>query len=267
MLKKPIIYIVAGLMLGLAGCGGGSNTISENGSTTIQPLAEKLAAVFMADNPEVVISIAGGGSSVGVQSAASGVVDIGACSRELMSAEKGAVVEHLLARDGVAIILHPSNPMADLSLEQIRAVFTGEITSWSELGGPDEDIHVVAREEGSGTREAFQLLVMGTSAQITSTAILQSSNGALRTTVAGDPDAIGFLSFGYMDASIKAVSVGGVAPTVDNAQSGAYPVVRPLLFLTKAQPRGNVKDFIDFCLSDAGQEIVAAEGYLPINGK
>ncbi len=265
MLKKLSCLMAAALILMVAACSGDNNSILEAGSTTIQPLAEKLAGVFMADHPDVHITIQGGGSSTGVSSAASGVVDIGACSRELTPQEKGAVVEHLLARDGVAVIVHPSNPVADLSIDTIRSIFAGEINNWSQVGGPDKAINVVAREEGSGTREAFQDLLMGPGVMILSSAILQNSNGAMRTTVAGDANAIGFISFGYMDGSVKALSIGGIAPTTDNANSGVYPIVRPLLFLTKSQPRGNVRAFIEFCLSDEGQQIVEAEGYLRIN--
>jgi phosphate transport system substrate-binding protein len=121
---------------------------------------------------------------------------------------------------------------------------------------------VIAREEGSGTRAAFEELVMGDEV-ITATAILQPSNGALRTAVAGDPNAIGFVSFGYLDSSVKAFSIEGVAATVENCINETYPIVRPLLFLTLGEPEGAVKEFIDFCLGPEGQAIVA-EDYIPI---
>ncbi|MBN1367959.1 MAG: substrate-binding domain-containing protein, partial [Dehalococcoidales bacterium] len=124
-------------------------------------------------------------------------------------------------------------------------------------------ITVVAREEGSGTRGAFEEMVMG-EAVISATAILQPSNGALRTTVAGDPNAIGFLSFGYIDSSVKALSIDGVAATVQNAKNGTYPIVRPLLLLTKGEQQGIVKEFINFCLGPEGQAIVA-EDYITVN--
>jgi phosphate transport system substrate-binding protein len=264
MIKKlACLFMVVCLITPSLCCGDNSNSITIAGSTTILPLAEKLAKGYEALNTEVNISVMGGSSSVGVQQAASGTVDIGTCSRELVASEKGAVVENILAKDGVAIILHPSNPVNDLSLEQIRNIYTGSITNWEEVGGPDESIHVIAREEGSGTREAFQLLVMDYQL-ITASAILQTSNGSMRVSVAGDRNSIGFLSFGYIDDSVKAISISGVAPIVDNAKNGSYPIVRPLLFLTKSQPRGIVKDFIDFCLSEEGQSIVDAEGYLTV---
>jgi phosphate transport system substrate-binding protein len=240
-----------------------SGEITEAGSTTVQPLAESLAAVFMNKYPEIKVTIQGGGSSVGVKSAAEGTVDIGAASRELKSSEIGTVVPHVLARDGIAIVTHPSQTISNLTKDQVKQIFSGAITNWSQLGSANEDINVVAREEGSGTRAAFEEMVMGEEL-ITATAILQPSNGALRTTVAGDPNAMGFLSFGYIDSSTKALSIDGIAATVDNAKNGTYPIVRPLLLLTKGQPEGVVKEFINFCLGPEGQEIVAKD-YIPVN--
>jgi phosphate transport system substrate-binding protein len=251
----------------LTGCGGGSE-ITEAGSTTVQPLAEKMAGAFMADNPDVTITVSGGGSSTGVASAADGTVDIGAASRELKDSEKGlGLSEFVLARDGIAIVAHPSQTVSDLTREQVKLIFAGEITNWSEVGGSDADINVVAREEGSGTRGAFEELVMeqGEEALITENAILQNSNGALRTTVAGDENSIGFLSFGYLDESVQAFVIDGVEGTAANAKSGVYPIVRPLLFVTLGEPEGLVKEFIDFCLGSEGQAIAEEEGYISVN--
>jgi len=247
--------------LAFGGCSGGaSGTITEAGSTTVQPVAEKLAGVFMQKSPDVTVTIQGGGSSVGVKSAADGTVDIGAASRELKSDEP-KLVTHLLARDGIAIVVHPGNAVTGLTKDQIVKIFAGEITNWNEVGGSSGTITVVAREEGSGTRTAFEEMVMGKTL-ITGSAILQPSNGALRTAVSTTPLAIGFLSLGYIDSTVKPLAVDGVACTVENCKSGKYPVVRPLYFLTKEQPTGLVKEFMDFCLGSQGQKIVEEEGYL-----
>lgn len=244
---------------------GLSGNITEAGSTTVQPVAESIAAAFMAKYPEVKVVIQGGGSGVGVKSVAEGTVDIGAASRELTNDEKAlGIVDHVIARDGIAIIAHSSQMVSGLTKSQVKDIFSGAITNWSQLGGADKTIHVVAREEGSGTRAAFEEMVMGKDAVITATAILQSSNGALKTTVAGDPDAIGFLSFGYLDSSVKALDIDGIAGTVANAKNGTYPIVRPLLFLTKGEPEGLVKEFINFCLGPEGQAIVAKD-YISLN--
>jgi len=270
-IKRFLMFPVSALVLiGLllvSGCAGTqgesgiSGTITEAGSTTVQPVAESLAAAFKAKYPGINVIIQGGGSSTGIKAAAEGTVDIGAASRELKPNEVGTVVAHVLARDGIAIVVHPSQKISNLSMDQVRQIFAGEISSWNQVGGSNQDIVVVAREEGSGTRAAFEEMVMG-DALITGTAILQPSNGAARTTVAGDANAIGFLSFGYLDSSVKALSVDGVAGTVENAKNGTYPIVRPLLLLTKGQPEGIVKEFMDFCLGPEGQEIVA-EDYIP----
>lgn len=239
-----------------------SGTITESGSTTVQPIAEKLGAAFTAKYPKVSVIIQGGGSSVGIKAATDGTVDIGAASRDLKESEKPGLVETVIARDGIAIVAHPSQTVSNLTKQQIIDIFSGKITNWKEVGGADKKITVVSREEGSGTRGAFEELVMG-STTIAATAILQSSNGAVRTTVIGDPAAIAYLSCGYVDDTIKVVNVDGVAGTVANVKNGTYKIVRPLLFVTKGQTTGLVKEFIDFCLSDEGQEIVS-EDYITV---
>ncbi len=266
-LSVVLMTALVGLSVILPGCSNNSlsGTITEAGSTTVQPLAEELAQAFMDLNPDITITIQGGGSSTGVKSAADGTVDIGAASRELKDSEKTlGLVVHVLARDGIALVTHPSQTVTNLTVEQIKQIYAGEITNWSEVGGADEEIDVVSREEGSGTRSAFEEMVMGEDAVIVDTAILQSSNGAVKTTVASDENAIGFISFGYLDATVKALSVNGIAGTVENAKNATYPIVRPLLLLTKGEATGIVKEFIDYCLSDAGQEIVGKD-YITVN--
>jgi phosphate transport system substrate-binding protein len=244
-----------------------TGTITESGSTTVQPLAEKLANAFMTANPRVKIVIQGGGTAVGIKAANDGTVDIGAASRELTSSDP-ALQKFLLCRDGIAIIVSPSNPVTDLTKQQIVDIFSGKITNWKDIGGQDKSIHVVAREEGSGTRTAFQELVMGKDLTngkdvlIVKTAILQNSSGAIMQTVSGDAQAISFDSFGYVDKTVKALSIAGIAATSDNTKTGIYPIVRPLYFLTKNAPAGLVKNFLDYCQSDTVQKMILAEGYI-----
>lgn len=243
-----------------------NGTISVAGSTTVQPLAQLLGEAFTAANPGVRIEVQGGGSSVGVKSAGQGTADIGMVSREVKDSELEEYPDlnvFVIAYDGIAAVVHPDVPVDDLTLEQVRDVFAGKITSWSELGGPDELIVVVAREEGSGTRTAFEELVMGEEL-ITETALLQNSNGAIRTTVSTTPNAIGFVSFGYLDESVKVLSVDGVAPTAANVKAGSYPVVRPLNMLTNGVPEGAIEAWLDWIQGEAGQAIVAEEGYISV---
>jgi len=246
-----------------------SGNISVAGSTTVQPIAELLAEAFTAQHPNVQIDIQGGGSSVGVKSAGEGTVDIGAASREIKSSELDefpSLEIFTIARDGIAIGVHPDVAVDELTTDQVRDIFAGTITNWSEVGGPDAIITVIAREEGSGTRGAFEEMVMGKDGPpIVDTALLFPSNGALRTAVSTTPDSIGFLSFGYLDESVKALEIDGAAATAENAQSGAYPVVRPLNMLTNGEPTGAVKVWLDFILGPLGQQIVVEDGYLPVN--
>jgi len=244
-----------------------SGKISITGSTTVQPLAEKLAGQFMAANPDVTIEVTGGGSSVGVKAASEGTADIGNASREISQDEKTQYPNmkvFVIARDGIAIIVPPDSPMTDLTVDQVRDIFSGKITNWKDVGGPDAPIIVVSREEGSGTRTAFEEMVMGKDALITANAILQNSNGAVRTAVATTPNSVGYLSFGYLDNSVKALNLNGVAPTEENASNGTYPVVRPLNMLTPKEPDGLVKAFLDFVLGTEGQAMVRSEGYIPV---
>ncbi|HSW58435.1 MAG TPA: phosphate ABC transporter substrate-binding protein [Dehalococcoidales bacterium] len=238
-----------------------SGTITTSGSTTVQPLSELLAHAFMTLHPKVKVVVQGGGSSVGVKAANDGIVDIGAISREL-SATEPKLVTFLLARDGIAVIVHQNNPVRNLTKEQVKDIFSGKITNWKEVGGSDRNINVASREEGSGTRTAFEEMIMGKDATILKTAILQSSNGALLQVVKSDIAAISYVSFGYLDKAESAVAINGVAATPENAKNGTYPIVRPLYFVTKNQPAGLVKAFLDFCASDEAQKLVMAEGYI-----
>jgi phosphate transport system substrate-binding protein len=240
-----------------------SGSIQIAGSTSVQPLSEELAAAFMEKYPGVKINVAGGGSGAGIKAAQQGTADIGASSRELKDTEKGTVKETVIAKDGIAVIVHPDNPVENISMDQIKGVFTGKITNWKDLGGKDAAITVIIREAGSGTRGAFQELTIGEDAEFTDKAIIQNSNGALRTAVAGNPDAIGFISFGYINNEIKPLKVEGVEATKDNVLSGSYKISRPFLYLTKAEPQGLVKAYIDFVLSPEGQSIVGKE-YIPV---
>lgn len=281
-IKNRLLLIVSVLLVVVftAACGGSStpgapisdptadnSTISVSGSTTVQPLAEKLAEAFMTENTGVRIDVQGGGSSVGVKAAGEGTSDIGMASREIKESELAEFPNLniiVIARDGIAIVAHPDVPLSDLTVEQVRDIFSGKVINWKDLGGEDQNIIVVSREEGSGTRGAFEEMVMGEDALIAATAILQPSNGSIRTTVSTTPNSIGYLSFGYLDETVKPISINGVAPTEPNAADGSYPIVRPLNMLTNGKPEGNVKAFLDFILSEAGQKMVVEDGYIAV---
>jgi len=250
------LVIIANL---LSACGRNTAAgVIISGSTSVQPYAEVLAEEYVISAPGEVVDVLGGGSSSGITAAAAGTADIGMSSRMLTEAEQ-EMWNVEIARDGLAIIVNPSNPIQDLSLDQIRDIYTARITDWSELGGPQARIHIIAREEGSGTRSAFEDLVMN-SERITPRAIVQDSNGAVRQLISSDPSSIGFLSLGLIDHTVKAVRLDGVDPTGENVRNGSYSLYRPFLFVTNEEPTGLTRQFIDFTLSSEGQQLLTDEG-------
>ncbi len=239
------------------------------GSTTVLPIAEECARVFMENNPGSRIYVSGGGSSHGVKAVADGTVNIGDASRDMKASEQASypdLVTHAIAKDGVAIVVHPESRVSDLTMQELSSIYTGKITNWLDVGGDDAEIMVVAREEGSGTRDCFEQAVLAaTKEEITDHAIIQDSNGKTRTTVAGNKHAIGFLSLGYVDSDIKAVNLDGTAPTVENIRSGDYAISRTLWMITKGAPDADEQAFLDFVLSGDGQEIVSEVHFIPVS--
>jgi phosphate transport system substrate-binding protein len=223
----------------------------------MEVLAEDYAIRF----PGSAIDVQGGGSTAGVMAVENGIADLGMSSRALKQDEL-----HLwsieVAKDALAAIVHPSNPVGNLTLAQLRGIYSGRITNWSELGGSHARIHIIAREEGSGTRAAFEEMVMNREF-ITPRAIVQDSNGAIRQLVAGDRYSIGFISMGLVDSTVKAVRMEGVAATFDNVVSGQYALYRPFLLVSVGPPDGNAESFINFILSPFGQAMLKAEGLVP----
>jgi phosphate transport system substrate-binding protein len=231
------------------------------GSTSVQPFAEKLAEEFMAEHPEFNINIQGGGSSAGVRAAQTGAAQIGMSSRNLKEKEKG-LFETVIAYDGIAVIVHRDNPLHALSREQVAGIFAGDYSNWQEVGGVVGTIHFVAREEGSGTRGAFEKMVMG-ERDISLRALVQASNGAVREIVARDPGSIGYISLGLVDHRVKALAVDGAEASRDSIIAKEYKLVRPFLFLTREEPTGTASTFIDFIMGPTGQELLSSEGLIP----
>jgi phosphate transport system substrate-binding protein len=238
------------------------------GSTTVLPIAEECARVFMEQRPGDRVFVSGGGSSHGVKAVADSTMGIGTVSRDLTDYELEAhpdLAVHAIARDGIAIVVHPENPVDSLTMEGLQGIYTGEITNWKDVGGIDLRIMVVSREEGSGTRGYFENAVMrSTGKEITDHAIIQDSNGKIRTTVAGDKHSIGFLSLGYASSEVKTVALDGVAPSTENVRSGEYAISRTLLMITKGDPDEDEQAFLDFVLSEEGQKIVSDVHYIPV---
>jgi len=259
------LFIV--FFLGVILCSGcaqkRSACVTLAGSTSVQPMAELLAEHYMAAHPGVIINVQGGGSTAGVEAALSGAADIGMASRELKPEEKG-LQPILIAYDAIAIIVHPSNPVRALTSTQVREIFAGQVRDWQELGGRPGRITCITREEGSGTRAAFEELIMQHKAEISPEAIVQDSTGAARAIVAGDPNGIAYISLGMATPEVAVVSLDGVQPTFDFVCQGRYKLTRPFLFLTKGSGSPLARAFIDYVLSPAGQALIAEEGYIPV---
>ena len=265
--RSLILYGLA-LVLGalfLCGCARGTakRGLVVAGSTSIQPFADHWAEIYMKEHPDRVVNVQGGGSSAGIQAALEGAADIGTSSRELKPEEKKALLEVVVAWDGLAIIVHPTNSIDGLSLAQVQGVFSGDIQSWSSLGGPDHAITVVTREEGSGTRATFQEMIMKKS-RITPRAIVQDSNGTVREIVANDPHSIGYISLGLVNEKVKALRFEGVEPTYENIAQNKYRLIRPFLFVTKGAPNPAALDFINFVISKRTQDTIRMDGLIPI---
>jgi len=233
------------------------------GSTSVQPIAELLADRYMAEHPGTVINVQGGGSSAGVRAAESGAAAIGMSSRKLKPDETG-LQTFLLARDAIALIVHPSNPVRALTKEQARDIFAGKIRNWQELGGRPGDITCITREEGSGTRSAFEDMVMGKETEISADCIVQDSTGAARALVAGDRNGIAYVSLGMVTPEVVAVTLEGVVPSHEAVLAGTYPLTRPFLLLTKGPPSEAAQAYLDFVMLPASQATISEEGYVPV---
>ncbi|HEY9074544.1 MAG TPA: phosphate ABC transporter substrate-binding protein [Desulfobaccales bacterium] len=256
------LLLLAGVWGCKSGSGGASQAICVAGSTSVQPFAEKLSEIFMQQNALIRVDVQGGGSSAGIQAAIQGAANLGASSRELLGPEN-KLVEIPIAYDGIAIIVHPTNPLTDLTLPQIKRIFTGQLTNWRDLGLPPREIDVINREEGSGTREAFEHLVMGQT-EVSPAAMVQDSNGSVREIVAGDPNSIGYISAGLVDNRVKALTIDGVAPTAENIKNHTYKLRRRFLLVSREALSGSCQKFVDFILSPQGQQILEKEGLVGI---
>lgn len=241
-----------------------SGKVSMSGSTSMEEIAKALAEGFNAKYPDVAIDVQLGGSSTGIKNAQEGVSDIGNVSRALKDTETGLNAE-TIALDGIAVIVNNENPVEDLTTEQILKIYTGEITNWKDVGGNDEEIQVVGREAGSGTRDGFES-VIGIEDNAQHDQEL-TSTGAVQTAVASTPSAIGYVSLANVNDTVKALKVGGVSPAVDTVQDGTYTLQRPFVMVTKTdtEPRPEVKAFLEFVLSDEGQSIVSQIGLVPLS--
>ncbi len=268
-MKKLIsILLVATMALcALTGCSGSKGgSVSTDGSTSMEKVMGMLGEQYMEDNKGVTFTYNPTGSGSGIKAAKDGTCDIGLASRYLKDEEKAeGLVETILAYDGIAIIVNTNNTVADLTVEQIAKIYTGEITNWNEVGGSDGEIVLIGREAGSGTRDGFESITDTEDAcqyrqELTST-------GAVITAVESNPNAIGYASLASVKDSVKAISVDGVAPSESTIKDGSYAVQRPFVLVTKegVELSETAQDFWGYITSGEANELISAAGVVPAN--
>ncbi|MCX8007394.1 MAG: phosphate ABC transporter substrate-binding protein [Coriobacteriia bacterium] len=277
---------LAASVSGLAGCapkqetGGGtaqpetpalSGTITIQGSDTMVNLATAWAEKFMDENPDVEITVQGGGSGTGIAALINGTVDFANASREMKDEEiaeaksKGITpVEHKVAIDGIAVIVNPANSVESLTKDQLGKIFRGEITNWKEVGGPDKPIVLLSRDSSSGTYEYFKEVVVGKDKEYAKTAKLLPSSQAIVDEVKANEAGIGYVGLGYLTDDVKVVAIDGVKASVETAKDGSYPIARYLYMYSNGEVEGLLKAYLDWVLGPEGQALVADEGFVPL---
>lgn len=271
LLMGTVALLAVALIMAPAAVMAGGKNITITGSTTVLPIAQKAAEDFMKKHPDIRISVAGTGSGDGIKSVIDGTADIGDASREMKKKEiklaksKGITPKQfVVALDCIVPVVHPSNKVSDLTLDQLKKIYIGKIKNWKEVGGADMTIVAVSRDSSSGTFEVWNHKVLGKKARVRPDAQLQASNGAVAQAVAGNKNAIGYVGIGYLNDKLKGLKVGGVMASAKTAMDKSYPIARGLNMYTRGEPKGAVKQFIDFVLSPEGQKIVVEEGFVSL---
>ena len=270
---KTIIGILVSLFLVLnVPPAFAAEQIVVDGSTTVGPIAKAFAEYTMGMNKEVNITISESGSGNGVKSLINGACQVADMSRFMKGKEFVAALEkgikpvfHVVALDGIAMVVHPSNPIAKITKEQIKDIYMGKIKSWKALGGPDKPIVFITRDTNSGTFETFHKLVMK-KAKIAGNAEVLGSNGAVRSRVQSTPTAIGYVGLGFVDKTVKPLKVNNVMPTLRTIAKGTYPIARPLFMVTNGYPKmgSHLYQFVTLHLTRKGQEMVKRIGFVPV---
>lgn len=282
MLRRLLFVLLLVAFSGFAFASKDKNSLQIKGSDTMVNLGQAWAEKYMQDNPSEFVAVTGGGSGTGLSSLISGTCDITMSSRNIkekeisLARQKGInPYEIKVALDGLAVVVNPKNPVNKLTLDQLAQIFTGKISNWKELGGPDQKIVLLSREVNSGTHVYFKEHVLrkndpNSKEEFVAAALMLSSSQAIADEVAGNPSAIGYYGMGYISAKQKPVMVAKdekseyEAPSIENVVNGKYPISRPLFLYTNGQPQGLVKKFVDFALSQEGQDIVLKTDFVPI---
>ena len=270
-----VSLIVAGLVAGCA-VAQAQNKLVLDGSTTVGPIAKAFAESYMRQNPGINITVSESGSGNGAKALLNGTCDIANLSRDLKDTEKKAMEEkgvkpvaHVVAYDALPVIVHPSNKVKGLTIDQIRSIFTGTIKNWSEVGGEDRAIVVISRDTNSGTFESFKELVLGKEAKIVESAEYTGSNGGIRQRVQMTKGAISYAGLGFVDKQVKALEVNGVAPSAETVLNKTYLISRSLFMFTNGEPAADslAAKFIGLSLTDKGREIIEEIGFVPVPAK
>lgn len=274
-MKSARIFLTGLLALSLAvPAFAAKDEIVINGSTTVLPVMQKVSEDFMAAHPNVDISLSGGGSGNGIKALNDGLCQVAMSSRDMKSNEKELAkskgidpVRTAVAVDALVPVVHPSNPAANLSADQLRDIYIGTITNWKELGGADAKIVIISRDTSSGTYETWEEMIMKKQ-KVSPAALLQASNGAVVQAVSKNKNAIGYVGFGYLDKSVKALKVNGLEATPATALSREWPIARELYIFTNGQPQGAVKQLVEYILDPMkGQKAVLEVGFIPLEKK
>jgi phosphate transport system substrate-binding protein len=268
--RNFFISILVLMFLGSASFALAGNIVIK-GSTTVLPIAQKVAEAYMKENPEVSISISGGGSGNGIKAIIDGTTDIADSSRFIkgkevtLAVEKGVYpVPFRVAYDCIVPVVHPSNPIKDLSMDQLKAIYMGQVKNWKDVGGPDKKIVVISRDTSSGTYEVWENKVMKKE-KVFPGALLQASNGTVAQVVAKNKYAIGYIGLGYLNKDVKALSVNEVFGSEITTLDGSFPISRPLFMFTQDWPTGDTVKFINYVLHpQKGQKLVKESGYVPL---
>lgn len=274
--NKKFLVLALSLMIGIVsvGCGKGSDkqksnsdSVTISGSTSVGAVMEPLVEEYKkSEGKKTNLEVQQIGSSSGIKNTIDGTSEIGMTSRDLKDGEKQAKLEETqIAIDGIAVITNKENKVKDLTMGQIKDIYTGKITNWKEVGGEDSPIVVVSREDGSGTREGFETIVGYDAEELTSNSLISDGSGNIKTTVAGNKDSIGYISLGYVDKDVSSVSISGVEATIDNVKNNKYPILRPFLLVNKPDGLSEKgQAFIDYILSEDGQKIVEKHGFVSV---
>lgn len=259
------IFLFSGIVLNAK-----ETKITMTGSTTVLPIAQRIAEVFMSIYPEVQISVRGGGSGVGITALIEGRTDIANSSRKIKEEEiksgreKGIMIKEIeIAKDGIVIVVNKNNPVTNITIEDLKKIYSGEITNWNKLGGPNQPIVVVSRDMASGTFEVFKEIVMKNT-KLSENCLMLASNNAIATTVSSTPWAIGYIGLGYITEDLKPLKLENVEANETTVRNGTYKLARSLYFYINGEPKGFVKKLIEFTLSDSGQKLVKEVGFIPL---